>query len=231
MSAPQPKQSRPERLAASKNDEEASVGSTESAASLQRELKRVKAERDLAIQQGREWQLQVATLKAELDKERGSYDRIVASKSTDREKEIRAEVMSEWAKSEAGWKERVRNERLLRLSYERVLTSLGFAPNRIASDIVRVSRPQPMSEDPGDYRTMNILGVEANLLAQPASTKKGLFAYSMEDIMEGVNNDRARPGLPPLKPGVVQKPDEFFNVTDSYNSRGKKDLLKTLSQV
>ena len=233
MSSPQVKSRRNVKTDAGTSGEDTVGGEIgASAASLQRELNRLKAERDSAIQQGREWQLQVAKLKADLDKERGSYDRIVSSKSQNREKEIRDEVMSEWAKSEAGWKERVRNERLLRLSYERVLTNLGFAPHRIASDIVRLSNPQPSAYDESNNNSPNLLELEAGLNAQPLSTKRGIFAMSMSEILEKGNSHNKRLGTIGPQRLEQSNDDEFFTVvTDSYNSRGRRDLLKTLSMV
>jgi hypothetical protein len=189
---------------------------TGNTAALQRELNRVKTERDVAVQQAREWQLQVGSLKAELDKERGSYDRLVASRSQEREKLIREEMNAEWAKSEAGWKERVRNERMVRMGYERILISLGFAPSRIASDLVRLSRPQPTNEDPSTYNTINLEELEAGIWSQPASTKRGLFSYHMEELKQDMN--RLRPGLPQSK-----------SQEGAVNVRGRIALLKTLA--
>ena len=195
-------------------------------ASLQREMNRLKTERDLAIHQGREWQLQVGSLKAELDRERGSYDRILSTRGKDMEKEMREDVKSEWGKSEAAWKERIRNERLLRLSYERVLINLGFAPSRIASDLVRVSRPQPMNEDPAEYRTPNLLDLEAGVHAQPASKRSGLFSYSMNDIKSGMKSAGI---ADPLPPSTATEAGESIYALSVGQGRGKRDLLRSLA--
>ena len=187
---------------------------------LQREIKKLQAERDLALNQSREWQLKVASLKAELDKERGSYERAVALRGDQREKEIRRELMVEWGKSEAAWRERIRNERLLRLSYERILLNLGFAPNRIASELVKVARPQPLTTDPAEFRTVNILQVEQAFVSQPASKHKGLFAYTMDEIKAGMKPVEANTTTPPTQ----EEP--------TYSSgTGKRDLLKNLAMT
>lgn len=187
---------------------------------LQREVKKLQAERDLAIQQGRDWQLTVASLKAELDKERGSYDRAISAKANEREREIRRELTVEWGKSEAAWRERIRNERLLRLSYERILLNLGFAPNRIASELVQVSRPQPLSTNPGEYATLDLLQVERALVSQPAAKQKGLFAYTLDEIKSGMQKVEPKVVTPPVQP------------ESSYSSgTGKRDLLKNLAMT
>ena len=188
-------------------------------ASIQRELAKLRMERDAAVQQSREWQLRVSAMKAELDKERGSFERVVAAQSSDREKEIRRELYAELSKSEAAWKERIRNERLLRLSYERVLLNLGFSPNRIASDLVRVSRPQPLTQDPEDYGTINLLQADAALLSQSQSRRKGLFAYGMSEIKSGMTNTKSvvSDNGPPK--------DEVIRTAGT----GRRDLLRSLS--
>ena len=190
------------------------------------DVDQLKMERDDAFRKCKEWQVEVASLKAELDKERGAQSVSVDQKVRERERDIRAELNSEWAKSEAGWKERIRNERLLRLSYERVLLGMGFTPSRIASDIVRVSRPQPLHEDPGEYKTLNLLDLEAGLASQPSSKRKGLFAYSINDIKASMNLPNPEPwDREPLeKPEAVG--DDYFPVNGSV---GKRDLLKILS--
>ena len=193
---------------------------------MQREIKKLAAERDLAIQQGREWQLRVASLKAELDKERGSVERVVEGKTADKERELRLEAQSEWAKSEAAWRERIRNERLLRLSYERVLMNLGFAPSRIASDLVRVSRPQPLPTDPGGYQTANLLDIESAMVSQPGSRKRGLFAYSIEEIKGGMGVGGFL--IPKAAPATVS-----INIEEEIfrPSSGKRELLKSLASA
>lgn len=183
-------------------------------------------ERDDAQRMCKEWQVELASVKAELDRERGSSAIIIEQKMRERERDIRAELNSEWAKNEAGWRERIRNERLLRLSYERVLLGMGFTPTRIASDIVRVSRPQPLHEDPGDYNTINLLDVEAGLASQPSTKRKGLFAYSMDDIKATMS----LPDQVPWKQDPVSmsnsKSNEFFPVS---GTEGKRELLKVLA--
>jgi hypothetical protein len=156
---------------------------------------------------------------ASLEQERGSS---IAKGVQEREKEIRRELMFEWGKNEAAWKERVRNERLVRMSYERVLLGLGFAPSRIASDLVRVSRPQPLHEDPSLYDTMNVVNLEAGL-GGPESRKKGLFSYSMEEIRSGL---RVSPPTLDEKMETLSKSEEFFQLKPCT---GKKDLLRTLT--
>jgi hypothetical protein len=189
---------------------------------------RIILDRDEAYRRCDEWQVQVASLKAELDKERGGQAFAVEQRVREREREIRSELNSEWAKNEAGWKERIRNERLLRLSYERVLLGMGFTPSRIASDIVRVSRPQPLHEDPGEYKTLNLLDLEAGLVNQPSSKRKGLFAYSMNDIKASMNLPDPEPWNREDSPVLVNKVDEYYPVSGSV---GKRDLLKVLSSI
>jgi hypothetical protein len=188
-------------------------------ASLQRELAKLRMERDAAIQQSREWQLRLSSVKAELDKERGSIERVVAAQGSDREREIRRELYAELSKSEAAWKERIRNERLLRLSYERVLLNLGFSPNRIASDLVRVSRPQPLTQDPEEYGTVNLLQTEAALLSQSQTRRKGMFAYGIDEIKSGMTKTK-------IVTGDTGPPkDETLRTSGS----GRRDLLRSLS--
>lgn len=193
-------------------------------AAIQRELKKLTAERDLAIQQGREWQLKVASLKAELDKERGSVERMVSVKSAEKERELRIEAQSEWAKSEAAWRERIRNERLLRLSYERVLMGLGFSPSRIASDLVRVSRPQPLPSDPGGYKTANLLEINEALVSQPGARRRGLFAYSIEEIKSGMGVGGSLVSRQVPATVTVEEPQIF-------RPSGKRELLKSLANT
>lgn len=183
-------------------------------------------DRDEAHRRCDEWQVEVASLKAQLDKERGAQASIVDERVRERDREIRSELNSEWAKNEAGWKERIRNERLLRLSYERVLLGMGFTPSRIASDIVRVSRPQPLHEDPGEYRTLNLLDLEAGLASQPSSKRKGLFAYSMNDIKASMVLPEPEPWNRDHAPMMSGKTEEYYSVSGSI---GKRDLLKVLS--
>lgn len=194
-------------------------------AAMQREMKKLLAERDLAIQQGREWQMKMALLKAELDKERGSVDRAVAVKAADRERELRLEAQSEWAKSEAAWRERIRNERLLRLSYERVLMNLGFSPNRIASDLVRVSRPQPLPMDPGSDKTANLFEIHEAMVSQPGARRRGLFAYSIDDIKAGLGVGGSLLSNPAPKSSSLEDQPELFR------SPGKRELLKSLANT
>lgn len=189
-------------------------------------VENMRLELDEVTRKCKEWQVEVASLKAELDKERGTQALMIEQKLRERERDIRADLNSEWAKNEAGWKERIRNERLLRLSYERVLLGLGFTPSRIASDIVRVSRPQPLHEDPGEYRTLNLLDLEAGLASQPPSKRKGLFAYSMNDIKASMNLPEPEPWNREPFPRPDTQTDDFFNVN---GSTGKRDLLKVLS--
>lgn len=189
-------------------------------------IEELQLDREEAIRKCREWQIEVASLKAELDKERGAQSLLIEQKLRERERDIRAELNSEWAKNEAGWKERIRNERLLRLSYERVLLGMGFSASRIASDIVRVSRPQPLHEDPGEYKTLNLLDLEAGLASQPPSKRKGLFAYSMNDIKASMNLPDPEPwNREPMSRPDCQS-DDYFEVNGSV---GKRDLLKVLS--
>jgi hypothetical protein len=190
------------------------------------EVEQLRIERDEALRKCKEWQIEVASLKAELDKERGAQSVFVDQRVHEMERDIRAELNSEWSKNEAGWKERIRNERLLRLSYERVLLGMGFTPSRIASDIVRVSRPQPLHEDPGEYKTLNLLDLEAGLASQPSSKRKGLFAYSMNDIKASMNLPDPEPWNREPIPRPDSKTEDYFRVNGSV---GKRDLLKVLS--
>jgi len=190
------------------------------------EVEQLRIERDEALRKCKEWQIEVASLKAELDKERGAQSVFVEQRVHEKERDIRAELNSEWSKNEAGWKERIRNERLLRLSYERVLLGMGFTPSRIASDIVRVSRPQPLHEDPGEYKTLNLLDLEAGLASQPSSKRKGLFAYSMNDIKASMNLPDPEPWNREPIPQPDSKTEDYFHVNGSV---GKRDLLKVLS--
>lgn len=171
---------------------------------------------------------EVASLRAQIAQMQQDRDRIIEQKVKERELDIRRDAALELGRSEAGWRERVRNERLVRLSYERVLMSLGFAPSRIASDIVRVSRPQPLNEDPSLYGTLNLANIEAGLVAPP-SRQRGLFSYTMEELRSGASS----------KPPVVEKSldekieslskeEEFFLLKPSA---GKKELLRTLSSA
>jgi hypothetical protein len=201
-------------------------------------------ERSEPSHENKDWKLEVAALKAELDRERGAQVQIVEQRLREREREVRTELLSEWSKNEAAWKERVRNERLLRLSYERVLLNLGFSPSRIASDIVRVSRPQPLHEDPGTYNTLNLLDIEAGMVSQPSTRRKGMFSYSIEDIKASMNPPVSKlsdSSILPLRSsvedpygGIVPVENNFFPVSEGMvnelrGSRGKRDLLKVLS--
>jgi hypothetical protein len=191
--------------------------------SLQRELTKTRIERDKAIQISREWQMRVSAVKAELDKERGSIDRLVAVQGSEREKEIRRELQAELAKSEAGWKERMRNERLLRLSYERVLINLGFAPNRIASDLVCVSRPQPLTQSPEEYKTMNLVEIDEVVRSQTQSKRKGLFSYGLEEIKAGIS-------VPALSQNQILPTGTNDSEWSIRPSRvGRRELLKSLA--
>jgi hypothetical protein len=193
----------------------------------------MKSERDAALQRLRDSQLEVAALKAELDRERGAQAQLVEQRLRERERDVRMELNSEWSKNEAAWKERIRNERLLRLSYERVLVNLGFAPSRIASDIVRVSRPQPLHEDPQDYNTMNLLDMEAGTVSQPSTRRKGLFAYSMEDIKASMALPETKTWTASEVSGdatpVTHSPpsNDFFSL--GGGSVGKRELLRSLA--
>ena len=189
---------------------------------LERELVKLRIERDRAVDQMKEWQARAASLKAELDKERGSMERLLAAQHNDREREIRKELHAEWAKSEAAWKERIRNERLLRLSYERILLNLGFAPNRIASDLVQTSRPQPISNVPGEYRTMNLLEMDVAVMSQTESKRKGLFAYGIGDIKASLK-DNVSIGRDPIAEGTED------TASKSQTGTGKRELLKSLA--
>lgn len=190
---------------------------------LKNQLKQLKTETSSVLAEERQRQLEIGALRAELDKERGSREEIVATQVNAKAVFMRQEISNDWAKSEAAWKERIRNERLLRLSYERVLIGLGFAPNRIASDLVRVSRPQPLHENPEDYRTINLLEIEAGMSSQPQTVRKGLLAYSVNE---------ARMGLPTMTQQNLDKDvaSEFYAVTSSLG-RGRRDLLKSLSTM
>jgi hypothetical protein len=196
------------------------VSGNQSIGSLQREINTLRNERDAALQQCREWQTRASALKAELEKERGSTERVMITKSVDREKEIRRELQAELQKSEAAWKERIRNERLLRLSYERVLLNLGFSPNRIASDLVRVSRPQPLTDNPEDYRTVNLLQIDEALCSQTQSKRKGLFAYNMDQIRSGFGSEPNG-----KKEGSTVSTEEGPRPSGS----GRRDLLRSLA--
>jgi hypothetical protein len=52
-----------------------------------------------------------------------------------------AVMRSDMAKLESGWREKCSNERLLRMSYERLLINSGISPSRIAANLVLSSRP------------------------------------------------------------------------------------------
>lgn len=189
-------------------------------AALKRQLKNVQVAQDLPTSNERQWQLEVGGLKAELDKERGSREDMVAARVKTQEVFLRQEISTEWAKTEAAWKERIRNERLLRLSYERVLISLGFAPSRIASDLVRISRPQPLHEDPGAYKTMNLLDIEAGLASQPQASRKGLFSYTINEVKAGMSTEST----------FSEVVEDFYPITDCLRvGKGRRDLLKSLS--
>lgn len=189
---------------------------------LERELVKLRVERDRAVEHVKEWQSRAASLKAELEKERGSIERVLAAQNIDQEREIRKELHAEWAKSEAAWKERIRNERLLRLSYERILLNLGFAPNRIASDLVQTSRPQPISNLPEEYRTMDLLEMDVAVMSQTESKRKGLFAYGIEDIKATMNETgSAKSGRP------LEGTEDFGPKSQTGN--GKRELLKSLA--
>lgn len=189
---------------------------------LERELVKLRVERDRAVEHANEWQSRAASLKAELEKERGSIERVLAAQNIDQEREIRKQLHAEWAKSEAAWKERIRNERLLRLSYERILLNLGFAPNRIASDLVKTSRPQPISNLPEEYRTMDLLEMDVAVMGQTESKRKGLFAYGIEDIKATMNEAGSEKRGPPL-----EGTEDFGPKSQAGN--GKRELLKSLA--
>lgn len=173
---------------------------------------------------------EIISLRARVEQLEQDRDRMIDQKVKEKEMDIRRNMALELGKSEAAWKERVRNERLVRLSYERVLLSLGFAPNRIASDIVRVSRPQPFHEDPATYGTMNLLNIEAGLVAPP-SRQKGLFSYTMEELRSGVSASNVQSSLLPTR--TVDEKIEALSLEESFfplkSNGGKKDLLRTLS--
>lgn len=184
--------------------------------SLRDQLQKAQRESNAAIAEEKQMQLEIGGLKAELDKERGSREEMVAAQVHTKLRFSKQEITDEWAKSEAAWKERIRNERLLRLSYERVLLGLGFAPSRIASDLVRVSRPQPLHEDPSTYGTMSLLDMEAGLSCQPQSIRKGLYAYNMTQLKVSA--------LPPQVALTEDVPEFCLSL-----GKGRRDLLKSLS--
>ena len=179
--------------------------------SLEREISKLRQERDAAINQLHETQGRLSALKAELDKERGSRERVAATRDSEKERQLRKDLEIELAKSEAGWRERIRNERLLRLSYERILINLGFAPNRIAADLVQVSRPQPLSSDPKDYQTVNLLDIEEAVRFQSQSKQKGLITAGLGGTRDA-GFDEAYEAPPAVRVGS-----------------GKRELLKSLA--
>jgi hypothetical protein len=182
-----------------------------SSRSLEREISKLRQERDAAINQLHETQGRLSALKAELDKERGSRERVAATRDSEKERQLRKDLEVELAKSEAGWRERIRNERLIRLSYERILINLGFAPNRIAADLVQVSRPQPLSSDPKDYETVNLLDIDEAVRFQSQSKQKGLFAAGTADS-RNAQLEEAYEAAPVVRVGS-----------------GKRELLKSLA--
>ena len=195
-------------------------GGVQSIATLQKEVVKLRSERDSALQQSVDWQTRASALKAELDKERGSVQRVMVAQGGDRERELRRDLQAEISKSEAAWKERIRNERLLRLSYERVLLNLGFSPNRIASDLVRVSRPFPLTENPDEYKTTNLLQLDEALVSQSQSKRRGLFSYDLDQIKSGFGANEKR--IEGNAPSVQEGPPR-------YSGGGRRELLRSLA--
>ena len=100
-----------------------------------------------------------------------------------------------------------------------MLLNLGFSPNRIASDLVRVSRPQPLNDDPEVYGTVNLLQADAALLSQSQSRRKGMFAYGIDEIKSGMAKTK------PMAPETGPPKDEALRASGS----GRRDLLRSLA--